>query len=114
MIAPSLIHACNVYAFGAQCHVKAWKQPLPSPAKQVAMKLAKDLCTIWSEALAQHLDDMVKTMPVSSTQYMALATSRPPADLVTAATFSDTSNKQTPPSPSQVPGPSKKKKCASH
>ena len=51
-IAPSLICAHNVYTFGAQCHVKAWKQPPPSPAKHAATKLAKDLCGVWSEALA--------------------------------------------------------------
>jgi len=111
-ITPSLIHACNVYAFGAQCQVKAWKQPPPSPAKHVAMKLANDLCDVQSAASAQHQDDVAKTMPVSSTQYAALAATCTLADLVTAATFSDARDKQTPSSPPQAPGPSKRKKHA--
>ena len=110
MIAPSLIRAHNVYTFRAQCHVKAWKQPPPSPAKHVAKKLAKDLCGVWSEALAQHLDDMAKTMPVSSTQLAASAVACTSADLVTAATFSDSGDKWSPPSPPQAPSPSKRKK----
>ena len=32
-IAPSLICAHHMYTFGAQCQVKAWKQPPPFPAK---------------------------------------------------------------------------------
>jgi len=113
MTAPSLICTCNVYAFRAQCQVKAWKQPPPSPAKCVATKLAKDLCGVWSEASAQHLDDVAKTMPVSSTQLAALAVAHTSVNLVTAATFSDTRDKRSPSSPSQVPSPSKRKKCAS-
>jgi len=50
--APSLIHACNMYAFGAQCRVKVWKQLPPSPAKCVVTKLAKDLHGVQSEASA--------------------------------------------------------------
>jgi len=53
-ITPSLIRAHNMYAFGAQCRVKAWKQPPPSPAKHAVTKLAKDLHRVWSEASAQH------------------------------------------------------------
>jgi len=101
-----------VYAFGAQCYVKAWKQPPPSPAKRAVKKLAKDLHGVRSEALAQHLDDVAKTMPVSSTQLVALAMAHTSADLVTAATFSDSGDKQSPPSPPQVPSPSKRKKHA--
>ena len=33
-ITPTLIKACNMYAFGAQCHVKRWKNPPPFPAKR--------------------------------------------------------------------------------
>jgi len=112
-IAPSLICACNMYAFGAQCRIKAWKQPPPSPAKRAATKLAKDLCGVRSAASAQHLDDMAKTMHVSSSQVEASAPARTSADLVTAAAFSDAGDKRSPPSPPQAPGPSKKKKRAS-
>jgi len=112
-IAPYLIHAHNVYAFGAQCCIKAWKQPPLPPAKCVVTKLAKDLCGVRSEALAQHQDDVVKTMPVSSTQLVALVAARMSADLVTTATFSNSGDKQSPPSPPQAPGPSKRKKHAS-
>ena len=111
-IAPSLIHACNVYAFGAQCCIKAWKQPPPSPAKRAAKKLAKDLRGVQSEASAQHLDDVAKTMPISSSQVAASALACTSADLVTAAAFSDIRDKRAPPSPPQAPSPSKKKKHA--
>jgi len=98
-IAPSLIRACNVYAFGAQCCIKAWKQPPPSPAKHAVKKLAKDLRGVWSEALAQHLDDVAKTMPISSSQVAASVAAHMSADLVTAAAFSDIGDKRSPPSP---------------
>jgi len=111
-IAPSLIRACNMYAFGAQCRIKAWKQPPPSPAKRAVKKLAKDLHRVQSEALAQHLDDVAKTMPVSSSRVKASAPARTSVDLVTAATFSETGDKRSPPSPPQKPSPSKRKKRA--
>ena len=114
MIAPSLICAYNVYTFGAQYHIKAWKQPPPSPAKHVATKLARDLCAVRSEASAQHLNDVAKTMPVSSSQVMASAATHMLADLVTAATFSNARDKRSPPSPPTVPSPSKRKKHAGH
>ena len=84
---------------GERYWVKAWKQPPPSPAKRVAMKLAKDLHRVWSEASAQHLDDVAKTMPVSSTQLVASAVAHTSANLVTAAAFSNTRDKRSPPSP---------------
>jgi len=101
-----------MYAFGAQCHIKAWKQPPPSPAKRVATKLAKDLHAVQSMASAQHQDDVVKTMPVSSSQVTALAATCMLADLVTAAAFSDAGDKRSPPSPPTAPSPSKRKKRA--
>jgi len=113
-IAPSLIHARNMYAFGAQCCIKAWKQPPPSPAKRAATKIAKDLRGVQSEASAQHLDDVAKTMPISSSQVKASALACMSAVLVTAAAFSETGDKQSPPSPPQAPSPSKRKKRASH
>jgi len=111
-IAPSLICACNMYAFRAQCRIKAWKQPPLSPAKHVATKLAKDLCTIRSMASAQHQDNVAKTMPVSSSQVTASAATHTSATLVTAAAFSDAGDKRSPPSPPVAPSPSKRKKRA--
>jgi len=40
-LAPSLIRACNVYAFGSQCCVVCWRNPPPSPAKQEALDMAQ-------------------------------------------------------------------------
>jgi len=40
-LAPSLICARNVYAFGAQCHVVRWRNPPPSPAKCEVAEFAK-------------------------------------------------------------------------
>jgi len=40
-IAPSLICACHVYAFGSQCRVSRWRYPPPSPAKREAAEIAK-------------------------------------------------------------------------
>ena len=102
-----------MYAFGAQCQVKAWKQPPPSPAKREAAKLARKLRGVRSGAAAQHQDALARSMPVSAAQVVAAlaAVTHTSAELVTAAAFSDAGNKRTPPSPPQAPGPSKKAKA---
>jgi len=41
LIAPALICAHHVYAFGLQCHVSCWCYPPPSPAKREAAEIAK-------------------------------------------------------------------------
>ena len=104
MIMPSLIYAHHVYAFGAQCQVKAWKQPPFSPAKHKADQLARKLWGICSANAAQHQDALACTLPVSSAQMAAVTATGIclSAELVTAATFSDAGDKWTPPSPPQA------------
>ena len=85
----------------------------PSPAKHKVAKLARKLQGVCSAAAAEHQDSLARAIPVLSTQMaMVLAAGiRLSVDLVTAAAFSDASDKRTPPSPPQAPGPSKKAKA---
>jgi len=111
-ITPSLIKSRFLYAFGTQCCIKAWHQPSLSPAKSEAMKLAKDLQSTLSAALAAPDQcDIARSMLVSTMQLSAAKAVdvHTLLELVTNATFSSTGNKQSPSSPPK-PSLSKKKK----
>ena len=85
--------------------------PPPSPAKCKVAQLAKKLWGVCSANAAQYQDALACNLLVSSAQ-MAVATVvgiHLSVELVTAAAFSDVGDKQTPSSPPQAPGPSKKK-----
>ena len=110
-IALTLVKACNLYAFGAQCRVKRWKNPPPSPAKRNDKTFVAKACAAWASASWQlGLEELASTMPVSVTQLTALQ------GAVTALMSEDktspsaaSSSKRNPPIPSP---PSRHKKCA--
>jgi len=70
-IAPTLLKACNVYAFRAQCHVKRWKNPPPSPAKRQEQGFAERAHAAHASASRQGLQS-ASSMPVSVAQFAAL------------------------------------------
>ena len=80
----TLIKACNVYAFGAQCRVKRWKNPPPSPTKRQEQDFAERACAACASASRQGLQS-VSSMPVSVAQMAALT------GAVNALTSEDTS-----------------------
>ena len=70
-IALTLIKVHNVYTFRAQCHVKQWKNPPPSPAKHQEKAFAEKAYAACASASCQGLQS-ASSMPVSVTQLVAL------------------------------------------
>ena len=72
-LAPSLIRARNVYAFGAQCRVVRWRNPPPSPAKRAAAEFTKKARNARSSAESVAGSSRLPAPPpVSVTQLAAL------------------------------------------
>ena len=117
-IALTLIKARNVYSFGAQCRIKRWKNPPPSPAKRQEQGFAKRARAACASASRQGLQS-VSSMPVSVTQMAALTgavnalmsedTLKPSAASTSKWTLPHSSS---PPSGSNVPLSKKAKKKA--
>ena len=72
-LAPSLIHACNMYTFRVQCHIIWWYNPPPSPAKHATAEFIKKAWNTWSSTeLVARSGCLSAPIPVSVMQLAAL------------------------------------------